>query len=106
MLAGTRRRRLTKRSGTKGPVSVRFAAVRIVVVDGPQHAGAQHLPGEAAWLVDEPRDSGETKYYLTNHSAGTPLRVLAAAIKARWSCEQAHQQLKEELGLDHFEGRT
>ncbi len=28
------------------------------------------------------------------------------AIKARWSCEQAHQQLKEELGLDHFEGRS
>jgi hypothetical protein len=28
------------------------------------------------------------------------------AIKARWSCEQAHQQLKAELGLDHFEGRT
>jgi hypothetical protein len=33
-------------------------------------------------------------------------RVLAAAIKARWSCKQAHQQLNEELGLDHFEGRT
>src|SRR5471030_1152899 len=29
---------------------------------------------------------------------------LAATIKARWICEQAHQQLKEELGLDHFEG--
>ena len=32
--------------------------------------------------------------------------MLAAAIKARWVCEQAHQQLKEELGLDHFEGRS
>jgi SRSO17 transposase len=31
---------------------------------------------------------------------------LAATIKARWVCEQAHQQLKEELGLDHFEGRS
>jgi SRSO17 transposase len=31
---------------------------------------------------------------------------LAGVIKARWSCEQAHQQLKEELGLDHFEGRS
>jgi len=29
---------------------------------------------------------------------------LAATIKARWICEQAHQQLKEELGLNHFEG--
>jgi SRSO17 transposase len=33
-------------------------------------------------------------------------RTLAATIKARWVCEQAHQQLKEELGLDHFEGRS
>jgi len=29
-----------------------------------------------------------------------------SAIKARWSCEQMHQQMKEELGLDHFEGRS
>jgi SRSO17 transposase len=34
------------------------------------------------------------------------LKALAGAIKARWACEQAHQQLKEELGLDHFEGRS
>jgi Transposase DDE domain len=32
--------------------------------------------------------------------------TLAATVKARWACEQAHQQLKEELGLDHFEGRS
>ena len=36
----------------------------------------------------------------------TDLRTLAATIKARWICEQAHQQMKEELGLDHFEGRS
>ena len=35
-----------------------------------------------------------------------PICALAATIKARWICEQAHQQLKEELGLDHFEGRS
>ncbi|MER9444927.1 IS701 family transposase [Mesorhizobium sp. M0340] len=38
--------------------------------------------------------------------ADTPLKQIAGAIKARWVCEQAHQQLKEELGLDHFEGRS
>lgn len=105
-LATARWRRLTWRTGTKGPLSARFAAVRIVVADGTQNAGGQHLPGEAAWLVGEWRDTGERKYYLTNHPARTALRALASAIKARWSCEQAHQQLKEELGLDHFEGRT
>src|SRR5204863_9248375 len=49
---------------------------------------------------------GERKYYLSNLPAETPLEELAATIKARWVCEQAHQQLKEELGLDHFEGRS
>jgi SRSO17 transposase len=50
--------------------------------------------------------SGERKYYLANLPATTDLRTLAATIKARWICEQAHQQMKEELGLDHFEGRS
>ena len=48
--------------------------------------------------------SGEKKYYLANLPAKADLRTLAATIKARWICEQAHQQLKEELGLNHFEG--
>jgi SRSO17 transposase len=106
VLASARWHRLVWRHGTKGPLSARFAAVRVVVADGTQNARGQHLPGEAAWLVGEWRDTGELKYYLSNHPARTSLRGLAAAIKARWSCEQAHQQLKEELGLDHFEGRT
>src|SRR5437763_12383998 len=50
--------------------------------------------------------SGEQKYYLANLPAKADLRTLAATIKARWICEQAHQQLKEELCLDHFEGRS
>ena len=57
-----------------------------------------------AWLVREWRDTGELKYYLTNYSAGTPLCVLASAFRARWSRERAHQRLKEELVLGHFEG--
>ena len=62
--------------------------------------------GDEAWLIGEHRASGEKKYYLANLAAGMDLRSLAATIKARWICEQAHQQLKEELGLDHFEGRS
>jgi SRSO17 transposase len=80
------------------------------VADGPpqriRDKGQQHLPGNEAWLIGEHRVSGEMKYYLANLSAKTDLRTLAATIKARWICEQAHQQLKEELGLDHFEGRS
>ena len=46
------------------------------------------------------------KYYLSSLPAETDLKTLAATIKARWICKQAHQQMKEELGLDHFEGRS
>ncbi len=62
------------------------------------------MPGEEAWLVGEWRSNGERKYYLANLPADTTLKRLA--IKARLVCEQAHQQMKEELGLDHFEGRS
>ncbi|MDQ0137668.1 SRSO17 transposase [Neorhizobium galegae] len=64
------------------------------------------MPGEKAWLVGEWRSNDERKYYLSNLPADATLKALAAAIKARWVCEQAHQQMKEELGLDHFEGRS
>jgi SRSO17 transposase len=110
MLAKASWRRITWRRGTKGPLRARFAAVRVRVADGPAvqlrgHA-AQHLPGDEVWLVGEHRSSGERKYYLSNLPSDTTLKQLASLIKARWVCEQAHQQLKEELGLDHFEGRS
>ena len=57
-------------------------------------------------VIGEHRSTGERKCYLSNLPADIPLKQLAGAIKARWVCEQAHQQLKEELGLDHFEGRS
>ena len=69
-------------------------------------ARGRHLPGEEAWLVGEHRASGERKYYLSNLPPDATLERLAALIKARWVCEQLHQQLKDELGLDHFEGRS
>jgi SRSO17 transposase len=99
-------RTITWRAGTKGPLQAAFAAVRVRVADGPAMARGQHLPGDEAWLVGEHRASGERKYYLANHPADTPLEVLAALIKARWVCEQMHQQMKDELGFDHFEGRS
>ena len=110
MLADAHWTELSWRVGTKGPLKARFAAVRIRVADGPPQRihdkGQQHMPSEDAWLVGELRSSGERKYYLSNLPADINLKALAAAIKARWVCEQAHQQMKEELGLDHFEGRS
>ena len=107
-LANAKRRTISWRTGTKGKLKARFAAVRVRVADGPpqriRDKGQQHLPGDEAWLIGERRMSGENKYYLANLPAKTNLRTLATTIKARWVCEQAHQQMKEELGLDHFEG--
>ena len=105
-LAGQRWRRVTWRGGTKGPLSVRFAAVRVRVGDGATFANNRHLPGEEVWLLGEWRANGERKYYLSNLPPRTSRRALAGAVKARWVCEQAHQQLKQELGLNHFEGRS
>jgi SRSO17 transposase len=104
-LAAAGWRRISWRRGTKGPLSAEFAALRVRPAEGAQLRNGRHLPGEEVWLVGERRASGERKYHLSNLPPDTPLEELAAAIKARWACEQAHQQLKEELGLDHFEGR-
>lgn len=91
---------------TLGPLRRRSRACgRRVTAAYPRH-GRPALAGEEVWLVGEHRSTGERKYYLSNLPAGTPIKQLAGAIKARWVCEQAHQQLKEELGLDHFEGRS
>ncbi len=68
--------------------------------------GAQHLPGEVVRVVGEHRSTGERKNYLSNLPAEASLKQLAGAIKARCLCEQTHQQLKEELGLDHIEERS
>lgn len=110
MLTGASWRSISWRRGTKGRLSARFAAMRVRVADGPpqriRDMGSQHMPGAEAWLIGERRSNGERKYYLSNLPLDTSLRTLARTIKARWICEQAHQQVKEELGLDHFEGRS
>ena len=106
MLAALPWRRVTWRQGAKGKLTARFAATRIRVADGAAWGNNRHLPGRDAWLAGEWRSSGERKHYLANLPPRTSVRALAAAIKARWVCEQAHQQLKGELGLGHFEGRS
>ena len=110
ILADLAGRSVTWRRGTKGRLRARFCAVRVRAADGPTQRigdmGNQHLPGEEVWLVREERASGERKYYLSNLPVDAKLKQLAGMIKARWICEQAHQQMKEELGLDHFEGRS
>ena len=97
---------VTWRQGTKGPLTAEFTALRIRIADGEPTVDHRHGPGDQAWLICERRSNGQTKYHLSNYPADTSLERLVGALKARWVCELAHQQLKEELGLDHFEGRS
>src|SRR5262249_54842116 len=110
LLANAKWPTISWRTGTTAKVKASLAASPVQVSDGPSQRirdkGQQHLPGDEAWLIGEHRMSGEKKHYLANLPAKTDLRTLATTIKARWICEQAHQQMKEELGLDHFEGRS
>jgi SRSO17 transposase len=99
-------RTVTWRRGSKGPLTGRFAMKRVCPADGPRMpATNHHLPGEEVWLIAEFR-ADETKYYLSNLPESASIKMVVSTIKARWSCEQMHQQMKEELGLDHFEGRS
>ena len=79
MLANAKWRTISWRTGTKGKLKARFAAVRVRIADGPPQRisdkGQQHLPGDEAWLIGEHRMSGEKKYYLANLPARTDLRT-------------------------------
>src|SRR5437764_1594735 len=58
-------RAISWRVGAKGPPKAEFAAARVRVADGPADASGRHLPGDEAWLVGEPRATGEKEYYLS-----------------------------------------
>jgi SRSO17 transposase len=73
-----------------------------VPLDGRHRLGGQTAARAPERLGAAPRAGG----LLSNLPADAPLARLVGLIKARWVCEQAHQQMKEELGLDHFEGRS
>jgi SRSO17 transposase len=104
-LAGRLRlRRVTWRQGTKGKMSGRFAWVR-VWPGADWHRGLR-VPPEPVWLLVEEQPGGVLKFALSNLPANTSRLRAVRLWKQRWRVEQGHQQMKEELGLDHFEGRT
>jgi SRSO17 transposase len=67
---------------------------------------AYFRPGAERWLVIEKLEDGTIRYWVSNASASTSLRQLVTWAHQRWTIEQSYQQLKEELGLAHFEGRS
>jgi SRSO17 transposase len=103
-LAGrTPRRRVSWREGTKGKLSGRFAWLR--VWPGHGWASGDCADAKPVWLLIEEQADGKLKFALSNLPTGTSCLAAVRLWKSRWPVEQGYQQLKEELGLDHFEGR-
>jgi len=95
---------VTWREGTRHPLRSRFAAVRIRAAHR-DHKLTQ--PREPEWLLIEwPRGESEPrKYWMSNLAKNIRLRDLVALAKQRWIIERDYEELKQELGLGHFEGR-
>jgi SRSO17 transposase len=87
---------------TKKKTHVKVAAIRVLSLINK----AYYRPGTERWLIIEKLPDGEIKYYLSNLPPSTSVRELLELAHQRWKIEQGYQQLKEELGLDHFEGRS
>ena len=98
-------RKVTWRTGSKGRQSARFAAVRVRAAHGWRKSKP---PGDEQWLLIEETNSDKRpyKFYLSNLPPSTSVKELVRFAKMRWRIERDYRELKEELGLDHFEGRT
>jgi SRSO17 transposase len=96
-------RTIAWREGTNAQLSSRFARVRV-------HVASKHeRPAKRAkeWLLIEwPEAEDEpTKYWLSTLLQNIPFRDLVDAAKLRWRVERDYQELKQEVGLGHYEGR-
>jgi SRSO17 transposase len=92
------------REGTNAPLSSRFARVRLY----PAYRRDKDQGLQAEWLLIEwPKGEAEpTKYWLSNLPADIAFERLVQLAKLRWRIERDYQDLKQEFGLDHFEGRS
>ncbi|MEI6670383.1 MAG: IS701 family transposase [Acidobacteriota bacterium] len=97
-------RTVSWRNGTHAPWRARFWACRVT----PAHDWRTRRVAPAIWLLCQ-RDLGatpETKYYFVHLPATASLTALVRLSHQRWAIEQQYAELKDELGLDHFEGRS
>jgi SRSO17 transposase len=95
---------ITWRNGTNRTWRARFVAHRVT----PAHDWRERRVAPEVWLLCE-RDLGttpRTKYYLVDLPATASLKAIVQLAHQRWAIEQQYQELKDELGLDHFEGRS
>ncbi len=93
------------REGTRGRMASRFAAVRV----RPAHRDTlRSAPHPVEWLLIE-WPKGETKpshYWLSTAPESATIEDLVRLVQVRWRIERDFQELKDEIGLDHYEGRS
>jgi SRSO17 transposase len=97
-------RRVTWRNGRNRPWAAHFAALRVT----PAHDWRTRRLAPEVWVLFE-RDLGttpRTKAYLVHLPATASLSSVVRLAHHRWAIEQQYEELKDELGLDHFEGRS
>ncbi len=99
-----RHRKVTWREGTRGPQTSRFAAVRVRCAH--EHDRGKP-PGDEEWLLSEwpEGEKQPTKLWLCTLGEKVSLKALVRLSKLRWRVERDYEDMKDELGLDHYEGR-
>ena len=101
---------VTWRQGSRGPMRSRFLALRVrpanVALRRAAASAQTELP--ARWLLAEwpPGAQEPSDYWLSSLPADTPLAELVRLGKLRWRIEHDYRELKDALGLDHFQGRS
>jgi SRSO17 transposase len=98
------RQEVTWRRGTKGDLTGKFSWTRAWPAQG--WATGDRAGDGPVWLLIEEQADGTIKYAYSNLAADTPKERGVRLWRSRWPVEQGYQQMKEELGLDHFEGRS
>jgi SRSO17 transposase len=98
-------RRCTWRKGTKQDLTARFALRRVVPAYDAACGGIDKR--EPLWLLVEWRDGEHepANYFLCSLPGRQSMKKLVRAVMQRWRTERAYEDLKGELGLDHYEGR-
>jgi len=92
------------REGTNHTLSDRFAAVRVRHAGG--NSGKARLRAQQWLLIEWPHGQAEpTKYFLSTLPETTSLNELVSVAHRRWRIERDYQDLKQDFGLDHYEGR-
>jgi len=100
-------RTVSWRQGSKGPQRSKFVALRVCPAENYRRGKAKP-PQATHWLLIQwPSDKDSpAKFWLSNLPASTSLVTLVRLAKLRWRVERDYQEMKQEIGLDHFEGRT